>query len=272
MDMTAPVPEPPAGLLDTAELARRLRETEAELARVSLRLRRLESSGTVRLAQLVAAAVRNPRRGLVDLPRGAADIVRRSRARRGARGHVSSSTRDSRDDRTANTGTGAGPQSVARGRATVDQPADPGLGGGLGDRLLAASALLVTTRDRPVVAAVADPASAQAWAEGAHVQRLRPDDAAAVFAALTPDVLVVHPVAGRSGPWSGLGTYAVPDRDRTVLELLLAARERGVPAVVVAPATPAEAPMLVDARPLFAGEVGPDAAIDEILAAALVPE
>jgi hypothetical protein len=264
--MTAPVPEPPAGLLETAELTRRLRQTEAELARVTLRLRRLESSGTVQLAQLVAAAVRSPRQGLVDLPRGAAAIMRRSRARRGPharRTGASSSTVNSHDDRT--------PKPRARGPATVDQPADPGSGGGLGDRLLAASALLVTTRDRPVVAAIADPASAQAWAEGAYVQGLRPDDAVAVFAAVTPDVLVVHPAAGRSGPWSGVGTYAVPDRDRTVLELLRAARERGVPAVVVAPATPAEAPMLVDARPLFAGEVGPDAAIDEILAAAPVP-
>jgi hypothetical protein len=272
--MTAPVPEPPAGLLETVELTRRLRETEAELARVTLRLRRLESSGTVQLAQLLVAAVRNPRKGLVDLPRGSAVLVRRWWARRAGRLRPGVSS-PAGAGRRGGAAPSPGPKDgrPQPGRAAQGGEEDPGAPAGarLADRLLAASAVLVTTRDRPVLAVVADPASAQRWSEQAHVQRLRPDDAVAVFAAVMPDVLVVHPAAGRSGAWSGLGTYAVPERDRTVLELLRAARDRGVPAVLVPPVTREEAPMLTDARPLFSGEAPPDAGVDELLAAGRVP-
>src|SRR3954463_15516619 len=69
-------------VLDTADLTRRLRETEAELARVTLRLHRLENSTTVQLTRLVAAAVRNPRPGLPGLPRAVAGLLRRRRAAR----------------------------------------------------------------------------------------------------------------------------------------------------------------------------------------------
>src|SRR3954471_12923851 len=79
-------------VLDTADLTRRLRETEAELARVTLRLHRLENSTTVQLTRLVAAAVRNPRTGLpgppravARLPRGPAARLRRAAPRPGGR-------------------------------------------------------------------------------------------------------------------------------------------------------------------------------------------
>lgn len=272
--MTTPAPEPGAGLLDTVELTRRLRETEAELARVTLRLRRLESSGSVQLALLLAAAVRHPRSGLGQLPRESAALVRRVRARRAARpsgpsgGHPADAGR-------AGAPASSGP--VARQRAQRGPDAagirdDAGDaerdGAALADRLLRVSAVLVAPRDRPVLAVVADPPSADAWSGTARVQRLRPDDATAVFAAVTPDLLVVEAGAGRIGPWSGLGTYLVPERDRTVLELLRAARDRRIPTLLVRSAVADAAPMLADARSLFSAEAAPGASVDDLLAAA----
>jgi hypothetical protein len=238
----------PPPVLDSADLTRRLREAEAELARVTLRLRRLEDSASVQLAQLLTAAARNPRENLPHLPRAAAGIVRRRRKPKPG----------------AAAAKAAAPRAAAAARgAAVGAPAAERLP----DRLLAASAVLVATRDRPVLAVVADAGTARAWAADAHVQLLRPDDAPAVFAAVTADVLVVDAAAGQGGPWLGLGTYAVPERDRTVLELLRAARDRGVPAVLVPPDTQQEAPMLDDARPLFAGSAARGAGVGDLLTA-----
>lgn len=254
MAMTTPAPDPGAGLLDTVELARRLRETEAELARVTLRLRRLESSGTVQLALLIAAAVRDPRKGLIELPRECAALVRRVRSRRTARPSTAERHRSQHP---------ASSSSRTRGDGDV-----PRGGGDLSERLLRASAVLVEIRDRPVFAAVSDASSARSWSEAAHVQRLRPDDATAVFAAVAPDVLVVDAGAGGTGPWAGLGTYLVPERDRTVLELLRAARDRSIPTVLVRAAPADAAPMLAAARSLFTGEAAAGASVDDVLAAA----
>ena len=233
-------------VLDAASLARSLRETEAELARVTLRLHRLENATSVRLALLLAAAVRSPRKALAEL-RHAVALVR-GRARRGR------------------TAPAAAPAPRAARPPARTAAANDAAGDRLPERLLAASAALVTTRDRPVLAVVAD-AAAPGWGDGAYVQPLRPDDALAVFAAVTPDVLVVDARAGRDGPWSGLGGYDVPERGRTLLELLHAARDRGVPAVLVPPGTPGEAPMLADARQLFSGEVHPGATVADVVAA-----
>jgi hypothetical protein len=246
------VPTPP--VLDAADLARRLRETEAELARVTLRLRRLEDSTSVQVARLLRGVAKNPRKGLADLPHAAARIARRRRGRRG------------RPDSSSPTVRERGPATRGTGTPRAATPAEPAAQR-LPDRLLAASAVLVTTRDRPVLAVVADEASRQRWGDDAHVQPLRPDDALAVLATVLPDVLVVDAAAGRDGPWSGLGTYEVPERDRTVLDLLRAARDRGVPAVLVRGSGPEEAPMLADARNLFSAEVAPDAAIADLVAA-----
>jgi hypothetical protein len=241
-------------VLDAADLARRLRETEAELARVTLRLRRLEDSAAVQLAQLFAAAARDPRRRLPGLPRAAAGILRRRWRRKGRQTSSPPPPRPSHRATRA-TGTSAG--------GTPSAPT----GERLADRLLAASAVLVTTRDRPVLAVVTDVASARAWSEDAHVQLLRPDDALAVLAAATPDVLVVDAAAGRAGPWTGLGTYDVPERDRTLLELLRAARDRDIPTVLVPADASEEAPMLADARRLFSGHAGPGSAVADLVAA-----
>ena len=220
--------------LDPAVLARRLRETEAELERVTVRLRRLEGATSVRLALMLAAATRNPRKAFARL-----------RAHRG----------------------GPAPAPKATGRPAHAAGAPQAAEDTLSERLLASSAVLVVTRDRPVLAVVADAAATRAWSDDAHVQPLRPDDAPAVFAAVTPDVLVVDAGAGGGGPWSGLGTYAVPERDRTLLELLRAARVRGVPAGLVPPGAPEEAPMLADARQLFSGEVGQGATVADLVGA-----
>jgi len=160
-----------------------------------------------------------------------------------------------------------------RGRAGVAPSAERRLSGGppkeqgaeLAARLVASSTTLVLTHDRPVLAVVAGDEEVASWAADAYVQRLRPDDALAVFATATPDALVVHAGAGRRGPWAGLGTYAVPPRDLTVLELVEAARRRGIPSVLsTSPGDPAT-PMLQDARSAFTSVVAPEASV-EVLA------
>src|SRR3954468_18569327 len=122
-----------------ADLARRLRETEVELARVSLRLDRLESSTTVQLARAVAAAVRTPRTGLPQLPRAVAVLLRR----RLGRGPAPSSPGPARSGKPATGGPGAG----GGPRPTGGGGAAGASGDRLPDRLLAASAVLVATRD-----------------------------------------------------------------------------------------------------------------------------
>ena len=131
--------------------------------------------------------------------------------------------------------------------------------------MLAASATVVVLRDRAVLAVVAGDAMSETWRRDANVQRLRPDDALAVFATVTADALVVDPAAGALGPWGGLGTYAAPQRDLTVLELLSAARDRGVPSVLCEPADEQTAPMLLDAVSSFTRVVPADAPVDVIL-------
>jgi hypothetical protein len=261
--VTAPAPEPPAGLLETVELSRRLRETEAELASVRTRLRRLESSTAVQFAQVLVAGAREPRRAIVTVPRETAALARRWRARRSGRAPLPLDTATPAGSAPAGRRPGGASGAGSPGAAAAAAPP----GGELAARLLGASATLVTLRDRPVLAAIAGSDQASAWAADAHVQRLRPDDAVAVFAAVTPDLLVVDAGAGDPGPWAGLGTYAVPERDRTVLELLRAARDREVPTVLVDPPA-GSAPMLADARSLFTGVAGQGTPVAGLLAAA----
>jgi hypothetical protein len=252
--VTAAVPEP-ATPLDTVELTRRLREAEAERDRVTAQLQRLESSTALQLARVLAAGARNPRRGIVDVPRETASLLRRRRSRRAGVA-----------PQPARTSAAASPP-VRQGPATAGDRATSA-GADLGSRLLAASALLVLPRDRPVLAVVAGPSLGRAWADAALVQVLRPDDATAVLAAVGPDVLVVSAAAGRAGPWAGFGSYEVPERDLTVRELLLAARDRNVPAVLVAAEHGQDLPMITDVRSLFAGEVPEGATVGDVLAAA----
>jgi hypothetical protein len=153
-----------------------------------------------------------------------------------------------------------GSASASAGREVGEPPKKPGAE--LAARLLASSVTLVVTHDRPVLAVVAGGEEAAAWSADAYVQRLRPDDALAVFAAATPDALVVHAGAGRLGPWAGLGTYAVPPRDLTVLELVDAARRRGIPSVLSMSPDDAAIPMLQDARSAFTSVVAPEATVD----------
>jgi hypothetical protein len=200
-----------------------------------------------RLSAQVSRAVRlarHPRRALAGL--------RRRLARgRGRAGVAASAQRP------------AGSPTASAGREAAEPPKEPGAE--LAARLVAASATLVLTHDRPVLAVVAGDEEAASWAADAYVQRLRPDDALAVFATATPDALVVHAGAGRRGPWAGLGTYAVPPRDLAVLELVEAARRRGIPSVLsMSPGDPST-PMLQDARSAFTSLVAPDASV-EVLA------
>ena len=238
--MTA-VPSP-ASPPDAEELARRLREVEAERDRVAARLRRLEGSRAVRLAR-AAARLRRWRPGRTDQPSP----------------QVSS----------ASAAVAAPPASRPRTAtvAAARPAARPAAPEPLGSRLLGASALLVVPRDRPVLAVVAEPSVARRWADDALVQPLRPDDAAAVLAAIRPDVLVVHAGAGRSGPWAGFGGYEVPERDAAVLDLLRDAAERQVPAVLVGAEDGRPLPVLADAGVRFAGEVAWGAGVAEVLAA-----
>jgi hypothetical protein len=200
-----------------------------------------------RLSTQVSRALRlarHPRRALAGL--------RRRLARVRGRAAVAASAQRPPDAAAASAGQEAG-----------KPPKEPGAE--LAARLPASSATLVLTHERPVLAVVAGDEEAATWAADVHVQRLRPDDALAVFATVTPDALVVHAGSGRRGPWAGLGTYAVPPRDLTVLELVEAARRRGIPSVLSMSPGDQSTPMLQDARSAFTSVVAPDASV-EVLA------
>ncbi|RKS71472.1 hypothetical protein CLV35_3270 [Motilibacter peucedani] len=194
-------------MLATAELARRLRETEAELARTAARLRRLESSTAVQVAQVLIAGAKDPRRAPLTVPRELVGLGRRWRAR-GAR-------------RTA---------------TPLDPPPPPPVpaaaGDQLGARLLEGYARVAVPRTRPVVAGILAQESADLLRPAVHLTRLRPDDAEAVLGAVAPEVLLVDAGAAVLGPWAHLGTFAAPERDRTLLALLRAASAGGATTVL----------------------------------------
>ena len=197
-----------------------------------------------RLSTQVSRAVRlarHPRRALAGLRRRLARVRGRTEA-------------------AAPTQQPSGSATASAGREIREPSKEPGAE--LAARLLASSAILVVTHDRAVLAVVAGDEEAAGWAVDAYVQRLRPDDAFAVFAAATPDALVVHAGAGRRGPWAGLGTYAVPARDLTVLELVEAARRRGIPSVLCMSPGDQATPMLRDARSTFTRVVAPESSVD----------
>ncbi|RZS90199.1 hypothetical protein EV189_1983 [Motilibacter rhizosphaerae] len=193
--------------LQTAELARRLQETEAELARVRTRLRRLESSSAVQLAQALVAGARDPRRAPVTVPREVARLAKRWRAR----GSSAPLPLDPPP-----------PPAPAGPPAATAVPADR-----LAARLAEEYAVVAVPRTRPVVAGVLPPSAVAEWQQAAILTVLRPDDALAVLALAPPEVLVVDASAGASGPWAHLGSWAAPERERALLALLSAAGELG---------------------------------------------
>jgi hypothetical protein len=93
-------------------------------------------------------------------------------------------------------------------------------------------AALPTASDRPCLAVVGPPGLADRLGAAAHARALRPMAAARGLVAGF-DALVVAVSGGRRGPWFGLGTAAVPERDAALRELLDRAGALGVPAVLL---------------------------------------
>lgn len=202
-------------VLETAELTRRLRETEAELARTTARLLRLESSTAVQAAQVLISAARDPKQAARTLPREALRLGRQWRSRGSRRAPMPL-------DRTSPAATsGPGTRTGTPQRGGTPQV------DGLGERLLAGTGVVVVARDRPLVAGILAQDGLPVWASATHLTLLGPDDAVAVLDRARPDVLVVDAGAAVVGPWAHLGTFAAPERERTLLAVLRAARETG---------------------------------------------
>ncbi len=113
-------------------------------------------------------------------------------------------------------------------------------------KLIDVVAVAVTVRDHPVIAGILEPATIRALRPYATVNQLLPNDAEDVLRCSTPDVFLVEATAGQAGPWTGLGTYTDPERDRQLLELVQLAKAVGIP-VVLWPGTHGALPPLFPA-------------------------
>lgn len=215
-------------VLETADLARRLRETEAELTRVTTRLRRLESSTAVQVATVMIAGARDPRRAPVTVPRELVRLGRRWRARGGNR--TPTPLDPPAPGRAAGQSVGVSTPPAATGAQRQHDE--------LATRLLAGYARTLQPRTRPVVAAIVAEAGAR-LGETTHLTRLRPDDASAVLAAVGAEVLLVDTRAATSGVWAHLGTFDAPERERTLLDLVHRAQAADIRTVLWAEAEPA---------------------------------
>jgi hypothetical protein len=219
-------------LLAAVELRRQLAESHAELERVRGQLARVESSTAYQATSVVVRGVRRPRTALISIPRDLFRLYRRGRARSGS-------------SRPAALATPSVTVGVDMAAATVppkssDRPPK------LSDFL----AVAVTVRDRPVIAGILSPETIATLGPYATVNPLLPNDAEDVLRSSTPDLLLVDSSAANAGPWTGLGTYIAPERDRQMLELVRMARAGCVPAVLWE-GQDAPAPLFVAAASVF---------------------
>ena len=188
-----------------AEMTQRLREAEGRLRTAERRVRALEGSTAFRVGSALVDAARNPRRGVVRLPRTLAASVR-YRGRKPA-GATATATRG-----------GAEPVSDL-----VEQR-----------RFLAHTALSTAPRDRLVIVGALSRDTADALGAAATVTRATPDDAALLVERLDPDlVLIETAAAGIGSAWAHLGDPAAAERERRVLDMLAAARAAGRPVVLL---------------------------------------
>jgi len=207
--------------LGGAELERRLRVAEEELARTRDRLTRVETSSAYRLGTILVKGARRPGTAPVTVPRNLIALYQGRRRRRGG----------------PLPGTAVTPQAAAV-PAGPPEDVDELLGGALGAG--------VRPRSRPVLAGILAPMTAGALCGAFDVSPLPPTGGREVLARLRPDLLLVDSSAGATGTWAGLGTMAAPSRDRVLLDLLDQAYGAGVPAVLWDPMGRSRVPFLHD--------------------------
>jgi hypothetical protein len=201
-------------LLAAVELRRQLAESDAELERVRGELSRVQSSTAYLVAKVVVRGVRRPRTALISVPRDLFRLYRRGRVRRGTSKAAALTT------------------PTVKTEMDMTVPTVPPTSSEQPPRLSDFLAVAVTARDRPVIAGILSHETIATLRPYATVNSLLPNDAEDVLRCSTPDLLLVDSSAAEAGPWTGLGRYVAPERDRQVLELVQMARARSVPAVL----------------------------------------
>lgn len=199
---------------DSARLRSQLRQAEARAERAERALERMERSAKYTVGSLFVEAARSPRR-LLLLPR---DLWRVWRLRKSRRGSAPSApvTRTRRDE-------------------VLD--------------LDAARLLLPRASTRPdngfAIVGALDEALTSAWSSYAAVSSALPHDAAEIVSTVGADVVVIDSAAALPGqPWSFLGDPAAADRQIAARRLIEAARERGIPVVLLRTTSPAHTAFL----------------------------
>ncbi|TEX52409.1 MAG: hypothetical protein B7C55_00445 [Actinomycetales bacterium mxb001] len=199
---------------DSARLRSQLRQAEARAERAERALERMERSAKYTVGSLFVEAARSPRR-LVLLPRDLWRVWRLRKSRRGS-GASTPVTRTRRDE-------------------VLD--------------LDAARLLLPRASARPdaafTIVGALNEELATAWSPYAAVTSALPHEAAEIVSAVGADVVVIDSAAALPGqPWSFLGDPAAADRQIAAQRLVDAARERGIPVVLLRTTSPAHTAFL----------------------------
>ncbi|MBO3744672.1 hypothetical protein J5X84_01235 [Streptosporangiaceae bacterium NEAU-GS5] len=213
-----PVTQPPDEDLrrQVTRVRRALRERDSALVELETRLAALEESLTFQTGKLIASAVRRPGRRTLRLPRDLYRLWRRSRQ-----------SGDSGD------GEPAAPQGAV---AAITSTAL--LGVPHEERALIGDD---ARRGRLVIAGILTSEAVAALRPYAHVVRLSPHSTELGFELADPDVVIIQAAAcGVNGPWAHLGDPSMTDRETRVRDMMVAARSRGCPVVLLmdAPAAP----------------------------------
>ena len=199
---------------ENGELTRALRAVEADLARAERRISQLDSSAPMRIGRVLVDAARHPLRGSVRAPR---ELYHAWRTR--SRGRA--------------------PAAPAPRRAVTRRGQEQ-------SRHLARNALALGPRDRLVVAGVIREDTAAALSPDCVVNVLSPNDAALVVERGDPDIVIIEAAATRAGqPWAYAGTPFAPERDRALLDVVVAANAIGRPVVLWRNMAHQEAPGLL---------------------------
>jgi hypothetical protein len=200
---SGPSPAPAARAnRQVAKLRTALREREARVHELEVRLAAVENSTATQFGRVVAAAARRPRRGVVRLPRQLYRLWKR---------------RDSPQPQ---------PSDERRGHIDIagfDRPED---------RMLVAAP--AGPPDGLTVAGVFGPAGlAAAEDTAARVVSLLPHDAALAIDTADADLVIVDAeAAAPGGAWAYLGEPGMYDREQSLAAVLETARGRGLPVVL----------------------------------------
>lgn len=203
----------------TAKLRRQLTAKERQLQAVEERLRALEGSAALVLGRTLVGAARNPKRGARLLPREVKALWRRRSGRTMPGAPIDEALLAS-----------------LRGPTALDvdeiDTADPAL------LTLLHTSVAVAPRTVPVIAGMLTPATAALLAGPADrpravVNTLLPHDAEVIVSRTDPDVVLIESAAlGSPGPWAYTTQSAYGLRDRSILDVLVAARALRRPVLI----------------------------------------